>query len=107
VFIGFKCQSDFRDKIVDAAPGALSQFIRDAVMEKLARENAVVDRSLAKAPSRIGIGGRPSHKGNSRSARYDVAPALPPAHLNENAGVPPMQQQQQAVSYRPAKRKKK
>jgi hypothetical protein len=106
VFIGFKCQSDFRDKIVDAAPGALSQFIRDAVLEKLARETDHVDKALAKAPSRVGVGGRPAHKGKGRR-RYDALSASIPVLVNESEDTSAQIQQQQSVSYRTPKRKKK
>jgi hypothetical protein len=42
--------------------GNRSDFIRDAIVEKLARDGIVIDPALAAAPSRAGVGGSPAHK---------------------------------------------
>lgn len=40
-----------------------SAFARDAILEKASKElKTPIDKSIAKAPSRIGVGGKPSHK---------------------------------------------
>lgn len=54
-------------EFIDCLDGAIrqlgyvsrSQFIRDAVFEKLKNQGVSMDRELALAPSRIGKGGRP------------------------------------------------
>ncbi|MDR3405139.1 MAG: hypothetical protein P4L99_21775 [Chthoniobacter sp.] len=58
VFIGFKCDPDFRDRVASAAGSMpLSQFIRDALIAKLKAMNIPVPANLAAAPSRLGKGG--------------------------------------------------
>lgn len=58
VFIGFKCDTAFREEIARAAGNEpLSQFVRDALIERLRAMNITVPRALADAPSRLGKGG--------------------------------------------------
>lgn len=53
-FIGFKCDAEFRARLVAASGGALSQFVRDAIIAKLRAMRIPVDASLAEPPSRLG-----------------------------------------------------
>ena len=45
-----------------------SQFIRDAICEKLATMGHGIDRALAQPPPRIGIGGRPRKQQRRKKA---------------------------------------
>lgn len=42
--------------------GDRSKFIRDAIVEKLRRAKVPIDAALALAPSRLGVGGKPTHR---------------------------------------------
>jgi hypothetical protein len=42
--------------------GNRADFIRDAIVEKLARAGIAIDPEVAAAPSRAGVGGSPTHK---------------------------------------------
>ena len=58
VLIGFRCDPALREQIEAALKGApLSQFLRDAVVERLGQMSLPVDPALAQAPSRLGKGG--------------------------------------------------
>jgi hypothetical protein len=58
ILVGFKCDPALQDEIRAAAKGVpLSQFLREAIVEKLISMNMGVDPALARAPSRIGKGG--------------------------------------------------
>lgn len=57
VFVGFKCDPEFRAELERASGGALSQFVREALITKLQSMGIHVDESLASAPSRMGKGG--------------------------------------------------
>lgn len=49
-----------------------SQFIRDAIVEKLSRMGIEIPREISVAPDRIGKGGRPpasAKKGSAKSAK--------------------------------------
>ena len=55
--IGFKCEPELREEIFQAANGNISQFLRDAILEKLQFLGIDVDPELFKAKSRKGVGG--------------------------------------------------
>jgi hypothetical protein len=57
VFIGFKCDGEFRALVERAAGGDLSRFVRKALVEKLRALHIHVDPALAEPPSRLGKGG--------------------------------------------------
>lgn len=57
VFIGFKCDQEFRSLVERAADGDLSRFVRRALVEKLRALKIHVDPGLAEPPSRLGKGG--------------------------------------------------
>jgi hypothetical protein len=58
VLVGFKCDPILQDEIQQAAGGMpVSQFLRDAIVEKLECMKRPVDPMLANAPSRKGKGG--------------------------------------------------
>ena len=60
MLVAFRCDPDLRAKIEEALGDfPMSQFLRDAVVAKLESMKIHVERELAKAPSRLGKGGRP------------------------------------------------
>jgi len=65
VLVGFKCEAELQQEIVAAAKGApVSQFLRDAIVEKLHAMQMAVDPALAQPRSRAGKGGpKPKPKG--------------------------------------------
>ena len=67
VLVGFKCESALQQEIFSAAKGApVSQFLRDAIIEKLQAMQMNVDPALAHPRSRAGKGGpkpKPKPKG--------------------------------------------
>lgn len=77
----------FIDELADALPrlgyGNRSDFIRDAIIEKLNREGVDLPPVIGAAPSRVGVGGRPSHR-----VHYNTPP-LTPAQFNEGGPKKP------------------
>lgn len=72
--------------------GNRADFIRDAIVEKLARDGIAIDPALAAAPARAGVGGSPTHKGRARPAASYVlndAPnsAPPPPAATDSAAL--------------------
>jgi hypothetical protein len=58
VLVGFRCDPELREQLELALRGTpMSQFLREAVIEKLATILGPLDPRLAKAPSRLGKGG--------------------------------------------------
>jgi hypothetical protein len=58
VLVGFRCDPELRGQIERALRGApMSQFLREAVIEKLQTIIGPLDPRLAEAPSRLGKGG--------------------------------------------------
>jgi len=58
VLVGFKCEPALQQEIFSAAKGApVSQFLRDAIIEKLQAMQMNVDPALAQPRSRAGKGG--------------------------------------------------
>ena len=58
VLVGFKCDPALQLEIAKASRGVpVSQFLREALVEKLSAMGFSTDPSLAKAPSRVGVGG--------------------------------------------------
>lgn len=58
VLVGFRCDPELREQLELALRGMpMSQFLREAVIEKLATIVGPLDPRLAKAPSRLGKGG--------------------------------------------------
>ena len=55
--IGFKCDAELHEEIFQAANGNISQFLRDAILEKLKLLGIDVDPELFKGRSRKGVGG--------------------------------------------------
>jgi len=55
--IGFKCEADLHEEIFQAANGNISQFLREAIAEKLTRLGVKVDPALVRGRSRKGVGG--------------------------------------------------
>jgi hypothetical protein len=58
VLVGFKCDPGLQLEISKASGGIpVSQFLREAIVEKLHSMGFSIDPTLAKAPSRAGVGG--------------------------------------------------
>ncbi len=73
-------QPAFAEEVAEALKvlgyGNRSDFIRDAIVEKLRREGYEVDAAIAAAPSRIGKGGRPTHRGKLKFPLMGGSPML-------------------------------
>ena len=93
IFVGFKCKPDFRTEIERAAhKNGLSQFLREAVIEHMARNGIKIDPRLAEAPSRLGKGGpKIKLKGDAAVATEKGATAIFLKNLQSDAqpGVSP------------------